>query len=1036
MNHHLHLHLLLPLTLLLSSSLIFSCTHAAAAAELQHNDTDQLALLAFKHGITHDPTRALHSWNRSLHFCHWTGITCTTTPPPHPPWPRVTALNLTGRSLAGGLSPHLANLTFLTAIHLSHNQLHGLIPTQLGRLFRLRFLNLSYNSFGGGIPSQLGNCSHLQILDLEGNTNIQGSIPAQLGSLSNLVQLNLQSNSFTGGIPSSIGNISSLRHLVLSSNLLLGGRIPHELGRLRRLEEMGLSLCALSGEIPPALFNLSSLLFFAAAENQLQGILPQTLGITLPNIRFLHLGSNRFAGRLPASLGNASNLQRLDFSNNSFSGPIMPANLGRLTRLRSLNLPYNKLTDGFGFLTSLTNCSDLVMLRCAHNNLSGELPNSIANLSTHLTELWLSFNQISGRIPSGVENLIGLHRLKMSYSNLEGPIPHSFGRLKNLEILAMGKNKHSQQIPVSLGNATQLIALYLEGNRFNGSVPLSFGGLRHLQILNLSGNCLSGTIPKQVLSLSSLSVFLDLSGNSFTGKLPSEIGSLNQLASLNVSSNKLSGEIPTSLGDCRSLVELSMEDNSFQGTIPHSLSNLGGIERLDLSNNNFSGEIPPYLGMLPSLQYLNLSFNSLEGQLPTDGVFKNASMISVQGNRDVCVVVPVLPLPSCSIHALKHKGKSLQLKVLTPVIGGSVLLALLICSSAILVSWIRQSRKKSPTSVPFLGQMLKLSYSDLLQATDRFSSVNLLGRGSFGSVYRGVLNDGDMAVAIKVLDHHDRHGLKTFLAECQAMVNIRHQNLVKVITACSSIDFKGNDFKALVLEYMPNGSLEEWLHPDDNGQNDLVRNLILIERLGIAIDVASALEYLHHHGDVPIVHRDLKPGNVLLDNDMIAHVADFGFAKLLNGINCNSPKGQTSSVMTGTVGYVAPEFGLDGKASTAGDVYSYGILLLEMFTGCRPTDSMFEDGLSLHQLVKMALPERVMEIVDPLILLDDGVYESNEEMRGRIEECLVSILEIGVACSVVLPSARMKMVDVVVALKVIRDAFLGVGIHRQRWERV
>ncbi|XP_058110858.1 probable LRR receptor-like serine/threonine-protein kinase At3g47570 [Magnolia sinica] len=257
---------------------------------------------------------------------------------------------------------------------------------------------------------------------------------------------------------------------------------------------------------------------------------------------------------------------------------------------------------------------------------------------------------------------------------------------------------------------------------------------------------------------------------------------------------------------------------------------------------------------------------------------------------------------------------SLASKVKFSIIG-AVLFLISLSSFFATLYWVRKMRRK-PVAVPSAeDSFVIVSYAELFKATDGFSSANLVSTGSLGTVFEGILDRLGTMVAIKVFNLQRQGAMRTFIAECEALRNIRHRNLVKIITCCSSIDFKGNDFKALVYEYMPNGSLEKWLHGD--GHDQLGRKLKFIQRLNIATDVDSALDYPHNDCETSIIHRDLKPSNILLDDDMTARVGDFGLARFLSEV------AQTSSVgMKGSIGYIAPDADLSAVALLAGTCQS------------------------------------------------------------------------------------------------------------------
>ncbi|XP_024950438.1 putative receptor-like protein kinase At3g47110 [Citrus sinensis] len=983
----------------------------------QTNETDRLALLAIKSQL-HDTSGVTSSWNNTINLCQWTGVTCGHR------HQRVTRLDLSNQRIGGILSPYVGNLSFLRYINLSDNSFHGEIPQEIGNLLRLEKLALPNNSFSGTIPTNLSRCSNLIQLRVS-NNKLEGQIPAEIGSLLKLQTLAVGKNYLTGRLPDFVGNLSALEVFSITGNSL-GGKIPTTLGLLRNLVDLHVGGNQFSGTFPQSICNISSLERIYLPFNRFSGTLPFDIVVNLPNLKSLAIGGNNFFGSIPDSLSNASNVEILDLGFNQFKGKVS-IDFSSLKNLSWLNLEQNNLGMGtandLDFVTFLTNCSSLKILSLAANQFVGELPHSIANLSSSMIEFRIGGNQIFGIIPSGIRNLVNLIALGMQSNQLHGTIPDVIGELKNLQGLFLYKNVLQGSIPSGVGNLTKLAKLVMSYNSLQGNIPSSLGNCQNLIGFNASHNKLTGALPQQLLSITTLSVYLDLSNNNLNGSLPLQIGNLKNLVKLIISSNQFSGVIPVTLSTCVSLEYLDISSNSFHGVIPHSLGFLKSIKVLNFSSNNLSGQIPEFLENLSFLEFLNFSHNDLEGEVPTKGVFSSKTKLSLQGNVKLCGGTDELHLPTCPSKG-SRKPKITLLKVLIPV---AVLCMVLSSCLTIVYARRRRSARKSVDTSPREKQFPTVSYAELSKATSEFASSNMIGQGSFGSVYKGILGEDEMIVAVKVINLKQKGAFKSFMAECKALRNIRHRNLIKIITICSSIDSKGADFKALVFECMKNGSLEDWLHQSNDHLE--VCKLTLIQRVNIAIDVASAIEYLHHHCQPPMVHGDLKPSNVLLDHDMVSHVGDFGLAKFLSShqLDTASKTSSSSIGIKGTVGYVAPEYCMGSEASMTGDVYSFGILLLELFTGRRPTDAAFTEGLTLHEFAKIALPEKVIEIVDPLLLIEVMANNSmiQEDIRAKTQECLNAIIRIGVLCSMESPFERMEMRDVVAKLCHTRETFFG-----------
>lgn len=951
--------------LLLLQYLVSTSSHEVSDHHHAHRHslyTDKMALLLFKKSITHDPNFTLSNWDQDSNPCNFTGIFCNR-------WHhRVAQIILEGAQLVGPLSPFISNLT------------------------GLRFLNLVDNNLFGNIPPEFSSFRHLRHLQLDGN-HLHGSIPSSLSLLTNLTLINLTGNNLTGLVPSSFfSNCTLLRNVDLSNNFLTG-QIPPEIGNCPNIWNLNLYNNEFTGEIPFSITNASLMYNLDLEYNYLSGYLPLEIVEKLPILLNLHLSYNHMVSHdnntnlnpFFTSLLNCTILEELELAGMGLGG-MLPEVLGRLSmHLNSMLLQENKIFGSIPF--SLTNLTSLVVLNLTSNLLNGTISSQISRLS-RLDQLFLSHNLFSGSIPAVL-----------------GEIPH-------LGLLDLSYNKFTGIIPKNIGNLIRVNSLFLNNNLLSGSIPSSLGQCTDLYKLDLSHNRITGKIPSGISGIRGIRIFLNLSHNQLEGPLPIELSKLENVQEIDLSSNNFTGSIFPQISSCIALRMINFSHNSLQGLLPDSLGDLRNLESFDVSVNYLSGKIPVTLKDIRTLTFINLSYNNFDGIIPSGGIFKSVTNLSFLGNRHLCGLVSGIPI----CHKKQHLFNSRNfLIIFSVVISLSVFLSTICC----VIGYKRfqririssQKAKIETSSTPELMQNIpRITYRELSEATEGFGNMRLIGSGSYGRVYRGVLPDGT-SIAVKVLHLQTGNSTKSFNRECQVLKRIRHRNLIRIITACSL-----PDFKALVLPYMANGSLDSRLYPHSglvlgSGSSDLS----LIQRVNICSDIAEGMAYLHHHSPVKVIHCDLKPSNVLLNDDMTALVSDFGIARLVanvvggNVAVVDNIGNSTANMLCGSIGYIAPEYAFGSNTSTKGDVYSFGIVVLEMVTRKRPTDDMFGGGLSLHRWVKNHYHGRVEKIIDSSLLRDSR--NQSHDMKKMWEVAIGELIELGILCTQDSPSSRPTMLD-------------------------
>ncbi|KAH9617907.1 hypothetical protein KSS87_015606 [Heliosperma pusillum] len=810
---------------------------------------------------------------------------------------------------------------------------------------QLKGLNLT-----GVLPEEFGNLSHLQEITLMGNLNT-GPIPDEIGQITTLEQLVLEDNGFTGPIPRSLGNLKNLQRLVLSAN------------------------------------------FFT-------GTIPDTL-VNLKNLKELKLNGNKISGKIPSFIGTLTNLTKLDIQGTSMKGPI-PSTFSSLTNLLTL-----RISDLDANSISFPNVRDM----------------------TSLNYLILRNCSITGSIPDYVQNLVELKLLDLSFNRLSGPISERLNRLTHLAYLFLTNNSLSGPLPDWIIDDKYYVDVSY--NNFNGSSPVT----RPQTNVNLVA---SYSPMKTKLYDLRFSVSWYMMKDLPCSQKPQYHSLFINCGGSNMTFERKEYEADTSYGG-PSTFYASGEQWAYSSTGSFVNTNDAHFYAVDTSNGNVTGIYQTARLSPLSLKYYGLCLlkGSYTVRLHFAEIMYFSSLgrrffdVSIQGNvrlkdfdiaatagghhkptwkefKDVYVNGSTLEISlywsgqgTINVPIRGAYGPLISGITVTPnfkirkglsgvAIAGIVLAfcAILILFLAILrVTGYVGGRNDENEEFRRLGTAY-FSLRQIKAATNNFSIRNKIGEGGFGPVYKGVVADGK-AIAVKQLSSKSKQGNREFVNEIGMISALQHPNLVKLYGCC----IEGKEL-LLVYEYMENNSLARALF----GQENQKLALDWRTRKKICLGIARGLTYLHEESRLKIVHRDIKATNVLLDKDLNAKISDFGLAKLDVEENTH-----ISTRIAGTIGYMAPEYAMRGYLTDKADVYSYGVVVLEIVSGMSNTS--YKPKQEFVYLLDWAyvLQERgsLLELVDPSL----GESYSEEEAQR--------LLNLALLCTNPSPSLRPSMSAVV-----------------------
>ncbi|KAH8954473.1 hypothetical protein BDL97_08G079800 [Sphagnum fallax] len=644
-----------------------------------------------------------------------------------------------------------------------------------------------------------------------------------------------------------------------------------------------------------------------------------------------------------------------------------------------------------GLPPAIGNLSNLVGLILVGNpNLGGPIPEELGN-SAQLSHLDLHDNAFTGSIPSTLGNLLGLEQLDLSGNNLTGSIPPQLGNLFSLQTLALHNNRLNGTIPISstnsynigFDNLTSLMTLTLQENLLSGGLP-NLQSTYNLFVSNFSFNNLSGNVSiDSIFNLTSPLGFLDLSFNSFTGALPNVSIFSNSLQHLDLSNN---------LFDPNTFSQFWL--SNFTHLQMLGLANISQQLLANVSHNGFI-ELGSLLEGLPSLQTLRLDQNNITGSLNLMNINISGplKLINLTGNNMGPDFTSFLLYSN--ISKLVSNGLSIMLED-NPCCdniwknGKSGL-------TDVEIYYFCHSKPPPPKKFAKRDvQPTLYAYNDIKIATRDFHPDMKIGQGSFGVVYKGTLQDGG-EIAVKHLLTNSQQSIDEFLNEVVLITNVKHKNLVK-LKGCCLMGGGGANKRLLVYEFVDNNNLAETIFDNKGGHN-----VDWPMRKNICLGIARGLNYLHEDVQPRIIHRDIKAPNILLDKHFNAKIADFGLARLFPDMSTHI----STIHIAGTMGYMAPEYASRGQLSEKVDVFSFGVLLLEIVSGRKNIELNLneEQAYLLEWVWKLYEEAKLLEIVDPKMNTHNH------------EKDIIHVINIGLLCVQSTSSKRPSMARIVAMLQ-------------------